>query len=104
MNQVFATNRELFAGLIYINPLINPGSTDYLDYYIEDTNFISFGQTVGTQLFCYAEDYSIQTDESLLPFTQNKVDQGIIIPPSSKLISYGVYNGIYGRFFLYKSS
>ena len=47
IDSLFTTQGELFASLIYVNPIINPGSDEYLRYYIEDMNFISFSTTQG---------------------------------------------------------
>ena len=88
INQIFALQNELYAGLMYVNPLINPGTVDYLDFYLEERNFISFGQTIGSHLTSYIEDYSIQTDQNLLPLEQNEIDSGIRIPPSEKVYPF----------------
>ena len=66
--------------LYYINPLLNPGSIDYIDYDINDLNFVSFTPQSGTISTGYLEDYEIETDESLLPLSSTRVDKGNIIP------------------------
>jgi hypothetical protein len=53
----------------FINPLLNPGNADYLDYYIEDRNYIAFTSNLGTYSNIHVEEYSVITDESILPFT-----------------------------------
>ena len=58
--------------LFHVNPLINPGSTDYLDYFVEDRNFISFTMIQGAYSTAYIQDYTIDTDESLLPFATSR--------------------------------
>jgi len=53
---------EFFISLTFVNPLINPGSTEYMDYYLEDKNFMSFTKTVGGYAIGNVEDYAINTD------------------------------------------
>ena len=65
---ILANGVQLFAHLAYVNPLINPGDTNYLDYYINDLNFVSFSKQNGAFANSYIEEYQISTDESLLPF------------------------------------
>lgn len=57
------------ASFFYINPMINPGTADYLSYYMEAKNFVSFTKNVGAYGIGFVQDYTIETDESLLPFT-----------------------------------
>lgn len=57
--------------LYYANPLINPGSKDYLSYYLEDKNYIAFTTELGAYSNGFVQEYSIETDKSLLPFEQN---------------------------------
>ena len=56
-----------------MNPLINAGNTEYLDYKIVDNNFVSISPTIGAHNNIYVEEYTIETDESLLPFTSHRV-------------------------------
>ena len=65
---MIASRGELDAVLYYVNPLINPGSTAYLDYFVEDRNFISFTMLQGAYSTAHIQDYQIDTDESLLPY------------------------------------
>ena len=44
---ISAAGGQLFAHIMFVNPLINPGNVDYLDYYINDINMISFSQANG---------------------------------------------------------
>lgn len=37
----------VYATLIFTNTLINPGSSEYLDYYIDDRNYITFTRNEG---------------------------------------------------------
>ena len=62
IDSVIAQRGELDAVLFYVNPLINPGSTVYLDYFVEDRNFISFTMTQGAYSTANIQDYEIDTD------------------------------------------
>ena len=46
---------QLYAHLIYINPLINPGSDNYLSYYVSDLNYIAFSKQNGAFSNAYLE-------------------------------------------------
>ena len=43
----------VYVNVVYVNPLINPGSTDYLGYYLEDKNFFTFSRTQGSYSIGY---------------------------------------------------
>ena len=60
----------VFSTVLYsINPLINPGkSEDYVDYEITDHGRLSFSLNLGTIGTKFIQDYTIETDESLLPW------------------------------------
>ena len=47
------------ATLFYVNPLINPGNIDYIDYEINDANFNLFTLNQGQVSYGYIEDYTI---------------------------------------------
>ena len=49
-------------GLFYVNPLINPGNPDYLDYYFEDKNTVPFTTKSGANAIARVQDFSIETD------------------------------------------
>ena len=53
---------NFIVNLVFINPLINPGNTEYLDYYLDDTHFFTFSQTQGSYSIGLVEDYAIDTD------------------------------------------
>jgi hypothetical protein len=51
----------------FTNPLINPENQEYLTYYLEDTNYLTFSSDYGAEALIYVDDYSISTDNSILP-------------------------------------
>jgi hypothetical protein len=52
-----------------INTNINPGNDDYLQYYLEDRNIFSFGSQLGISATASIVEDVVETDVSLLPFT-----------------------------------
>lgn len=62
IDNMINTVGSVSAILFYVNPLINPGDINYLDYYLDDTNFISFTKFQGAYTMVYVEDYVIETD------------------------------------------
>ena len=56
---ILANGGQLYAHLAFVNPLINPGNTNYLDYYINDLNFILFSKQNGAFSNLYVEEYQI---------------------------------------------
>ena len=46
----------------FINPLLNPGSADYIDYYLEDRNYVAFTSNLGTYSNAHVQDYTVITD------------------------------------------
>lgn len=53
---------------LFVNPLINPSSQDYLGYYLEDRNYIAFTTSFGGYGNAFIGKYTINTDVSSLPF------------------------------------
>lgn len=47
----------MYYTLYFVNPLINPDSDQYLSYYLEDKNYITFSDTVGEESRLFIEDY-----------------------------------------------
>lgn len=95
---------QFYFSLVYANPLINPGDSKYLDYILNDRNFIRFTNQLGAMSNCFVEDYSIITDVSLLPYSDNREDDGIFIPDLCQNVAYQVTNDNYASFFLMKAS
>ena len=95
---------SLYVNLLFINPLINPSSTNYLNYFIEDRNVASFTKTQHIFTVGYIQDYVIEIDESLLPFESNHVEEGIIIPELFQVVPSYYTAGLYCVFTFRKSS
>jgi hypothetical protein len=63
------SNQGVTANIYFINPLINSGSKEYLDYYLEDGNYFTFDKTRGVSADLYFSEYTVTTDHSILPWT-----------------------------------
>ena len=61
-NLLTASGGRIYINLFYINPLINPGNIDYLDYDINDLNYLSFDFQTGGLSTGFIEDFEIETD------------------------------------------
>ena len=48
---------QLIGHILFVNPLLNPGSVDYLDYYISDQNYLSFSTKNGAFVNAYIEEF-----------------------------------------------
>lgn len=71
---------------------------------MEDNNFITFSRNLGGEGLLFVEDFNIKTDESILPFSQERSDQGgIISDPAIKDI-FEVTSSVYASFSFFKSS
>lgn len=55
-------------GLFFVNPLFNPGDIEYLDFALKDLNYVTFTSKLGVYANVYIQDYTIITDESIMPF------------------------------------
>lgn len=75
-----------------------------MDYYFEDRNFLTFTKTLGAYSFARVQDYAIETDYSLLPLAETKVDNGIIIPDLFQVIPFEITNDNYASFYFMKSA
>ena len=51
-----------------MNPLFNPGDIEYLDFALKDLNYVTFTSKLGVYANVYIQDYTIITDESIMPF------------------------------------
>ena len=56
---IFAFRGEVILDFYYVNPLINAGNTEYLDYKMVDNNYVSITPTLGTHNNVLVEEYTI---------------------------------------------
>ena len=54
-SRISTVGGQIFAHMMFINPLINPGNVDYLDYYINDINMIMFSKANGAIASAYVQ-------------------------------------------------
>jgi hypothetical protein len=70
---------QFFFTPLFYNPLINPQKEDYLKIYLEEKYYLIFGPGYGVEFVILNADYSIETDESILPFSETHVKNGSIV-------------------------
>ena len=63
----------------YINPVINPNQPNFISHYVDGNDYILFSKDTGSQLWLRFSDYTINSDNSIWPFTTNSIKQGLII-------------------------
>jgi hypothetical protein len=107
IDQLFANETNFYYTIYFINPLINADQQDFLSYYLEDSNYVMFSATAGEECQLMMEDYHIETDESILPFTESRVDEGGIITKNCIKNRYTIDPAnpepLYATFFIFKS-
>ena len=59
MDNLEAAFGQFTFSFFYINPLINAGNKDYLNYYFEDRNYITFTRQLGAYSNGFIQDYTI---------------------------------------------
>lgn len=64
--------------LIY--SIVNAGDQDYKTLFFEDRNFFSFTPSMGISARAYIQEHEIDTDISILPFSEQVVDKLVVMP------------------------
>ncbi len=64
----------------YLNTIINPEYASYKQYYFEERDYGFIGPTLGCDISLQLADYTVTTDESIWPFADESVDNGIFFP------------------------
>lgn len=107
IDQLFANETNFYYTLYFINPLINSDSQEFLSYYLEDSNYIMFSATDGEECQIMMEDYTVETDESIIPLTETRIDEGGIVTKNCIKNRYSIDPSdpepLYATFFFYKS-
>lgn len=93
-------------GYLFSNPVINPGQTDYIDYYLESLSQAIFSETLGSDNLINYADYEIDTDNSIWPFASSTKDIGVIMDGNmqSRPLTKTISSYTYLRMMLFKSS
>jgi len=102
----FAQNQDFFYFTVYFsNTQINPDSKDYLHMYIEDKTYSMFGDNIGSQSYLYFSDYTVQTDQSIWPFSKIETKTGCLAEDLAVNHPFQTnINGTYAAFSIAKSS
>lgn len=83
--------------------MANPNNLDAVTYFIEDANsfILDFDTTFSVNIDL--AEYSLTTDESLLPWTSSKVVHGLTTLSSASIQSYSKNDNKFGEINLRKS-
>lgn len=86
-----------------MNSIINPQEPEYIEYYLEDRQWIIFGSEMGAELDMYLTEIDITSDNSILPYTDHKMDIVYYIDLNSKYLPLLRTNdSLYATFFVMK--
>ena len=89
----------------YINPVINPNQPNFISHYVDANDYILFSKETGGEAWLRFSDFTINSDDSILPFTTNSVKQGLIVEEKLSSQPYKVTPGLpYAGIFLMKSA
>ena len=69
----------------YLNTFLNPDQQIYKQQYFQGSQYVYIGPTLGSDITVQIADYEIITDQSIWPFTDNVVDNGLFIPKGTNL-------------------
>ncbi len=61
-------NHNFVIDFYFMNALINPSQTNYIDYYLEDRNYYPFSKKTSVTSNIFITQNDITTDNSISPF------------------------------------
>lgn len=89
VDALFAANaNSLYFTYYFINSVINADSVDYIDYYLEDKNYAVFGANIAVDASIEISDYTINSDNSILPFKRFQQDHGFFVKDKALMHPY----------------
>ena len=74
----------------YINPVINPNQQNFISHYVDGYDFLMFSKETGSRYWIRFADYTINSDNSIWPFTTNSIKQGLIVEDKARSQAYKV--------------
>ena len=88
-----------------ISTIVNANSQNYLQTYLDDRNYFYFSQTLGVKASAFVEQYTIDTDVSIMPYSVQNVEYVTAIPElfTSQNVEIGS-TGLYAQISFSKSS
>ena len=78
--------------IFYINTIINPNQPKFLSYYIEDMAYFSFSRKIGAEIYLSFSTYHIETDNSIWPFEDRKIDEGYLTEKNPAIYPFFRFN------------
>jgi hypothetical protein len=104
IDDFLSENGNFFFTAYFLNPLINADQQNYLTYYLEDSNYIIFSTTGGEEAQIHIQDFTIETDQSILPYSQIKTEKGGMVTRNALKNRYTIASAeSYCTFFFFKS-
>jgi len=89
----------------YINPVINPNQQNFISHYVDGYDYLMFSKDTASRYWIRFADYTINSDNSIWPFTDNSVKQGLIVEEKAGTQPYKVMPGLpFAQIFLSKSA
>lgn len=79
IDSLFTIHKNFYLNFNYINTVINPDQQNFMSYYVETTDYVIFSSTIGSESYLYFSDYTINTDDSILPFEHILTKTGSIV-------------------------
>lgn len=74
IDALFASSSYFYFTFYFLNPLINPAEKEYKSYYLEEKSYVIFGEETGSEAYVSFADYTVNTDESIWPYTDVRKD------------------------------
>ena len=77
-------------GMTFMNPIINPNQPDHIKYSFNNENFYIISKEIGSEAILEFTDFTINSDNSILPFKDIKTEKGFIVQNKLSLIPYAL--------------
>lgn len=74
--------------IYYLNTILTPDNPLYKHAYFEDKGYAYIGQTFGSEIMIEVAEYSINSDRSIWPFTDEVIDNGLLFQLSHQLETF----------------
>lgn len=101
----YLLSREVFNfNFYFVNTIINAGKKQYLSTLIDDFNYFPFSMKTGSNANLFVSSYTINTDESILPYEDNVQKTGGIVLENARYLSYEVRGEQYLKFYIRKAT
>ena len=73
-----------------MNPIINPNQPDHIKYSFNDENLYIISKEIGSEAILEFTDFTINSDNSILPFKDIKTEKGFVVQSKAFLLPYAL--------------